>query len=189
MQHHGYSEIYDLLFIPLKDKPIKIMEIGIHQGESLKLWSAFFPDAEIFGIDKDDKSSYCNGRIHTYIADQGSKSELLKVIEQTGNMDIIIDDGSHQSEHQINSFETLFPYINPEGYYIIEDSMCCYFEHFSRNQPRITDMSKNLIDDIHLNGKTLRGNKRICDIQGLTYYEQHILWMLISNGLIVFKKI
>jgi hypothetical protein len=34
---------------------------------------------------------------------------------------IIIDDGSHVSEHIVKSFEMLFSYLLPGGYYVIED--------------------------------------------------------------------
>ena len=37
------------------------------------------------------------------------------------NFDIILDDGSHIVEHMILSFNTLFKYVKPGGFYIIED--------------------------------------------------------------------
>ncbi len=37
--------------------------------------------------------------------------------------DVIIDDGSHVTEHQILTAECLLPRLNPGGVYVIED---CY---------------------------------------------------------------
>ena len=35
--------------------------------------------------------------------------------------DVIIDDGSHESEHILTSLKTLFPRLKTGGYYFIED--------------------------------------------------------------------
>ena len=44
------------------------------------------------------------------------------MLEKTGgNLDVILDDGSHIPEHQILTFNTLFPSVVPGGIYIIED--------------------------------------------------------------------
>jgi hypothetical protein len=44
-----------------------------------------------------------------------------------GGLDIVIDDGSHIASHQRKSFETLFPLLDPEGIYIVEDLPTAYF--------------------------------------------------------------
>ena len=61
-------------------------------------------------------------RIFTHYADQSSREDLKKFIEEHGgDFDIIIDDGYHFQEHQQISFGFLFPYLKPGGVYIIED--------------------------------------------------------------------
>ena len=67
-------------------------------------------------------------RIYTYICDQSSKNQLKELVKQTGDFDLIIDDGSHQYEHQKTSLETLIYHIKPNGYYIIEDVFGSHFE-------------------------------------------------------------
>ncbi|MGH9219619.1 MAG: hypothetical protein ACRD1W_09965, partial [Vicinamibacterales bacterium] len=48
---HNYTELYERLFFPWKDQPIKIFEIGIAAGGSLEMWQAYFPQARIFAVD------------------------------------------------------------------------------------------------------------------------------------------
>jgi hypothetical protein len=119
---HGFTEIYERFFYPLKYEPIKIFEIGIEWGGSLRLWERYFPKASVYGIDIVDKSSMDSKRIHTLVADQADRDQLKHFIRTYGNAyDIILDDGGHAMDQQQISFGFLFPYLKPGGYYIIED--------------------------------------------------------------------
>jgi len=46
---------------------------------------------------------------------------------------IIIDDGSHVSEHVITSFHTLFPYLANNGIYVVEDLHTSYLPEMGGN--------------------------------------------------------
>jgi hypothetical protein len=119
---HGFTDVYERFFYPLKYKPIRICEIGIDKGESLRLWEKYFPKASICGIDIDDKSFLNSKRIHTFVADQGSRSKLRQFLRTYGGAyDIILDDGGHDMNLQQISFSYLFPSVKPGGLYIIED--------------------------------------------------------------------
>ena len=119
---HGFTEIYERFFYPLKYEPIKIFEIGIAGGDSLRLWERYFPKASVYGIDIVDRSALDSGRIHTFIADQSSRNQLKRFIRKYGNAyDIILDDGGHNMDLQQISFAFLFKYVKRGGYYIIED--------------------------------------------------------------------
>ena len=48
---HGYIEIYESYFNQIKDKKLKILEIGIADGKSLLTWSDYFENSQIIGID------------------------------------------------------------------------------------------------------------------------------------------
>jgi hypothetical protein len=122
MNWHGYTEIYEHIFNPLKNSPIKICEIGIEEGGSLILWRDYFPKATIYGIDILDKSILNSKRVKTFVADQANREQLKSFIDKNGdNFDIILDDGGHTMEQQQISFGYLFNYLKPGGYYIIED--------------------------------------------------------------------
>lgn len=119
---HGFTEVYEYFFYPLKSAPIKILEIGILGGASLNLWQNYFPKAAIYGIDIEDCSSLNSKRIKTFVADQASRIQLKHFIRRYGKAyDIILDDGGHSMEQQQISLGFLFPYVSAGGYYIIED--------------------------------------------------------------------
>lgn len=120
--HHNYVEIYDMLLHPLKNRQIRLLEIGVFRGDSMRLWEAYFPAAQIFGIDIVDRAQHNTSRIKTLIADQGSRDALARVIRTTGGeFDIILDDGGHRMDQQQISFGALFPTLKSGGLYIIED--------------------------------------------------------------------
>jgi hypothetical protein len=114
--------MYEALFSPLRNRTLRFLEIGVAQGHSLRLWEAYFPSAQIFGLDIEGKSQYDTRRIKTLIADQGKREDLAKALAATGSgLDIVLDDGGHQMEQQQLSFATLFPALKSGGLYIIED--------------------------------------------------------------------
>src|SRR3546814_4791681 len=58
---HRYTEVYEKYLGPLRQKPgVKLLEIGVACGSSLKTWSRYFSDAEIIGADiRPDCSQLC----------------------------------------------------------------------------------------------------------------------------------
>jgi hypothetical protein len=132
---HGYTEIYSIYFEKVKNKKLRILEIGIGGGEntkyggnSLKMWANYFPESDILGIDIYDKSLLDYRRIKTF---QGSQSDE-KFLAQFNNLDIIIDDGSHINSDVIQSFEILFPKLNIGGYYCVEDTQVSGSREFTK---------------------------------------------------------
>ena len=119
---HGYVQVYELFFYPIRNVANKIAEIGIETGSSLHLWRDYFPHATIYGIDIDDKSNLDSERIKTFVGDQSKRENLQKFITKYGsNFDFILDDGGHSMEQQQISLGFLFRHVKPGGYYIIED--------------------------------------------------------------------
>jgi predicted O-methyltransferase YrrM len=117
---HTYTSFYHHL---LSNLPIRrVFEIGVAGGASMRMWRDYFPEAEIFGIDNDPVHIFQDERIHTALCDASHLEKLASIAEEFGgNYDLIIDDGSHYPDHQINSFKTLLPFLAPSGVYIIED--------------------------------------------------------------------
>ena len=51
---HHYFDIYTKHFGHYRDRPIKMLEIGVFRGGSLRMWKDYFhPDSTIVGIDID----------------------------------------------------------------------------------------------------------------------------------------
>jgi demethylmacrocin O-methyltransferase len=119
---HRYTEIYYELLAPRKDSIKRLVEIGIRSGASLRMWRDFFPNAEIIGIDRNEKYLFSEPRITCYQASQAKPAKLGQLCTKIGgNFDIIIDDGSHVPDKQISAFGAMLPYLRLAGIYFIED--------------------------------------------------------------------
>src|SRR5947209_2374565 len=96
--HNGFLDWYDSRFQHLVDKPVKILELGIHKGGSLMLWRDYFPKATIVGVDLELPSGWVDqDRIRVFRGSQADAAFLNDVARQTApeGFDLIIDDASH----------------------------------------------------------------------------------------------
>ena len=126
-----YLDIYDKYFNNIRNDVKKILEIGILNGLSLLMWKEYFPNATIYGIDiNPDCKKFEDDRIKIYIGDQSDYDFLNKVKEEIGLCDIILDDGSHITKHQIVTYDVFNNSVIDGGYYVIEDLRNSY-EEFS----------------------------------------------------------
>jgi hypothetical protein len=158
---HRYAQHYQRHLQPFKNDSMNLLEIGIggysragQGGASLRMWKHFFPNAQIFGMDIQDKSFVDEDRITTYIGDQSDAGSLIGVATKIGTLDVIIDDGSHLSPHILTTFETLFPLLREGGIYAIEDTQTSYWPEWrgseDRNDPQTSmSMLKRLADGLN----------------------------------------
>ena len=146
---HGYLPYYDEIFTPRRDEPLKFMEIGIcneepvndPNGGSLRMWKEYFPNADVFGVDKEPYKVITEDRIRVFTGLQGDKTFLATVVAQTGPLDIVVDDGSHCSTDHLASFSALWPQVNPGGWYCIEDCVSIFVDSWSPpGEPTILDL-------------------------------------------------
>jgi SAM-dependent methyltransferase len=151
---HTYLDTYEKLFNRFTDKDINLFEIGVLKGESLKLWSKYLPKSKIYGCDIftrvsfDDVESNLYGFDNIFLADVdsfneseiavNSRTDFLDDIGDT-MFDIIIDDGHHNSESQIKTFNNFIHKLNPNGVYVIEDIMD-WDGHLGRIQEELPDV-------------------------------------------------
>jgi hypothetical protein len=128
--YHNYMDEYQRHLEKWWHAPIKLLEIGIDKGNSLRVWRDYFSQAEITGIDINPPLN-----IEGVTCLQGSQADpdfLHKVHREYGPFNVVIDDGSHFNQHQMISFDTLFPLLVPRGTYVIEDLNCCFWSHTGR---------------------------------------------------------
>ena len=50
-QYHNYCNKYDKILFPLREKFTNILEIGVANGSSVRMWEEYFPNATIHGVD------------------------------------------------------------------------------------------------------------------------------------------
>ena len=135
---HTYTPKYELLLKDIRLNVTSMLEIGIGNvglmsgiidnyspGCSLRMWRDYFPNAKIYGCDIVSSVLFQEDRIKTFYVDQSdpkSLKNLVTSISEFPYMDVILDDGSHQKDHQEISFQNLWSFVKPKGgIYIIED--------------------------------------------------------------------
>ena len=188
---HGFSEFYEKHFLSLKEKNLKILEIGSFSGASAAAFSKYFVNSEIYCLDVNlTKFLYKSAKIFPYgldITNQKMIKQFLKKInseKKISSFDIIIDDGSHLLSHQIKSLNYFFKYVRTGGFYVIEDfKFSEYFNHLKdvnelsiyeiiKNIRSNQDIGSNLIQEdtlvsLRKNSSYIydyKGNKKISDI-------------------------
>ena len=146
---HNYDDFYVNFFRRKRFKKLKILEIGIggHQeenflGGSLILWNNYCPFSQIYGIDISSKPLFNKyRRIQTFVVDQSNTESLEEFAKEHGPFDIIIDDGSHFTDHILITFNAFYKSLNSDGCYFIEDMGTTYLKSFS-GEP---DIDKNSV--------------------------------------------
>lgn len=120
---HEYTPVYHDLFKDRRHDVRSVLEVGVHYGRSLRMWAAYFPEAQIVGLDIYEPHLFQDGRISCYWADQGNPDTLRVAVASAGGgpFDLIVDDGSHDMTHQSVTATALLPYLSAGGVYVIED--------------------------------------------------------------------
>lgn len=190
---HRYAQHYQRHLEHLRDEPINLLEIGVggytdptKGGESLRMWKAFFPDAQVFGLDLHEKSALEEDRIRIFRADQSHPDALRLVAEQIGRLDVVVDDGSHLSAHVRTSFETLFPLLHKDGIYAIEDLQTSYWPEFGGSEDphdRTTSMAlvKDLVDGLNY-------EEYVDESYAPTYTDLHVTGVHAYHNLVFVQK-
>jgi spermidine synthase len=145
---HNYLDFYQKQ-LPDREFSGRLLEIGVMDGLSMKMWREYYPNAEIVGIDiKEDMPSYMHNSdwqvpetVKLITADGTKKGDM----QPLGKFDIIIDDGSHYWAEQQKSFELLYySQLNKGGIYIIEDLWTSHIDFYANAKVNTLDYLKAL---------------------------------------------
>ena len=118
-----YFEVYDTFLSPFVGKPVRILEIGVYSGGSLDMWRDYFgPTAHVTGIDIQPVCmAYARDGVEIIIGNQGSPEFWDHIRATKEPFDVVIDDGSHDPQHQATTLKGILSHINPGGVYLCED--------------------------------------------------------------------
>lgn len=124
---HNYMPFYET---HLPKNPKKLLEIGVKAGASIRMWKEWFPETIIHGLDLFQEFPIPD--IQDVVWHKGNQCDwqLLEQLRKE-NFDIIVDDGSHDSRHQLMTFFGLFN----GGQYYIEDLHCCFHSLYRDGLP------------------------------------------------------
>lgn len=153
----SYLPIYDQLFEKYRTEKLSLLEIGVQNGGSLETWKTFFKNASVLiGCDIDKlcgNLKYNDSRVKIVVGDANQSNTFDKIVNICDNFDIIIDDGSHQTNDIISSFLIYFPLVKPGGVYVIEDTHTLYLNKWGGgilNEFSAYSFFKKLIDVINI---------------------------------------
>lgn len=125
---------YDEAFGPVRNRELRILEIGIQNGGSLEIWAKYFPSAtHLVGCDINEKCRdlvFDDPRISVVVGDANDPAIQAHIRAVCDGFDIIIDDGSHRSSDIVRTFAAYFPLLSEGGLYIAEDLHCSYWQEF-----------------------------------------------------------
>lgn len=182
-----YPKVYSEIFSSVRQTPnLKILEIGTRYGGGIELIEKIFSNPTILSIDIDPRCVvFDNSDVKVRIGDQSDKTFLQSVVSEMGGLDIVIDDGSHNSRHQRRSFETLFPLLNEDGIYMVEDVEHSYFRKqlgWPMLPNTFVNYSKRSIESMN---SIFRGYKKRFMLKGLG---ADLYSVTFYRSVIVFKK-
>ena len=123
LKTHNYTIFYEKYFKTLKNKKLRVLELGSHEGKGLAAFYYFFPNSYLVGANINPfQMKFYSKRIEEIYIDVSSKKILQNFSEYFNkNFDIIIDDASHNLKDILITLPILFKKLNPGGYYVIED--------------------------------------------------------------------
>lgn len=197
-ENHNYTKTYDKYFCNIKDEFKNVLEIGVLNGSSLKMWEEYFSNAIIYGIDMNpDCKQYESGRRKVIISKQDDEKLIKENIKDKNLIfDTIIDDGSHVSAHQISSFHLLFDSLKSGGLYIIEDTCCSYWSSHEggyKKSDTAIEYFKEKVDDVNFFGFKGelydRRKEYITSLKNeLTFFEKNVNSIHFYNSIIIIEK-
>jgi len=94
------------------------MEVGVYSGGSLPMWRDYFgPRARICGVDIEPACKiYASERIEIFVGDQADRSFWREFSRQVPRVDIVIDEGAHQTQMQVTTLEEMLPRLAPGAF-------------------------------------------------------------------------
>lgn len=149
-----YLPLYERYFSSFRNRSVFFLEIGTGQGGSSRMWQHYLgPAARIVTVDvRDECRKFENEQVKCRIGDQSDVGFLQTIIDEFGPPDIILDDGSHVMSHVKTSFRYLFPRMNRDSVYFVEDLHAAYWPAYGGGlkQPgTFIEEMKDLIDEIN----------------------------------------
>jgi len=118
---HNYGNFYERFLKKFKNKKINILEIGAFKGNATASFFFYFKNSKIYSSDLyPDLFRYKSERITNFKLDNSKEKELANLPKKI-KYDIIIEDAGHYLKDQIISVFKLFPKLNKQGFFVVEE--------------------------------------------------------------------
>jgi hypothetical protein len=125
---HSYDLIYQKYFEPVREERIKILELGVFKGASMKAHQEYFPNAIVHGLDIFERVSIDavdvdldRGALFEGSSQDKEAPAFIRNEFKNIKYDFIIDDAQHTPEANRKTFEIFSRMMKKTGVYFIED--------------------------------------------------------------------
>ena len=125
---HSYLPLYQQLLEKKKETAKNVLEVGIYNGGSIKLWSDFFTNAVVYGLDTMNINDVWEGiknndRIVLHTSTDAYNNDLFvnNFLNKNIKCDFMLDDGPHTLESMIQFISLYSQIMTDDGILIIED--------------------------------------------------------------------
>jgi cephalosporin hydroxylase len=125
---HSYIPLYQELLKGKKETAKNVLEVGIYNGGSIKLWSEFFTNATTYGIDImsfdnvwDELKNKNNIKLYTSYDAYDEHTFKLNFLDKGIKFDFLLDDGPHSLESMWAFIKLYSQVMTDDGILIIED--------------------------------------------------------------------
>jgi len=125
---HSYLSVYEELLQKKKHSAKSVLEIGIYNGGSIKLWKDYFINAKIYAVEIFDLHYVWDvlqndDRIVLYTSTDAYDPQFVKtkLVDQGLRFDMVLDDGPHTLESMKACIQLYLPLLTDDGILIIED--------------------------------------------------------------------
>jgi cephalosporin hydroxylase len=125
---HSYLPLYQQLLNGKKETAKNVLEVGIYNGGSIKLWGDFFTNATTYGMDImhiDDVWSELKNKSNIILYTSANAYDAEKVkrhfLDKNIRFDFMLDDGPHTLQSMLAFIAIYTPLMTDDGILIIED--------------------------------------------------------------------
>ena len=188
-QHNYTEKVYFHLLKNIRDKPLRILELGAGDtGASIKMWRDFLPNADVTLFDPFfiTHSSVTvtveeikNLGVNVIVGNQLNRGDLQRLSpvnpadSEEEYYDIIIDDAAHVSDGIAISLANLLPKLKKNGCYIVEDLSCA-----KDRDNRLHDMNAWLDgEDVNQNIEKIYHKREVHLIDAYRQFQQTGKWV------------
>jgi cephalosporin hydroxylase len=125
---HSYLPLYQNLLVSKKETAKNVLEVGICHGGSIKLWSDFFTNATVYGLDIINTNDIWEGIknndkiiLHTSKDAYNEEFFIANFLYKNIKCDFMLDDGPHTLESMKRFIKLYSQIMTDDGILIIED--------------------------------------------------------------------
>lgn len=125
---HSYIDLYDTLLASKKETARNVLEVGIFEGGSIKLWSQYFTNATVYGLDIrhydniwEELKNKENIKLFSSYDAYNDETFATNFLSTGVKFDFMLDDGPHTLESMIQFIKLYSQIMADDGILIIED--------------------------------------------------------------------